>query len=75
MTTQSSLADCAIDAVSAVRAIGEQIDNEHPMRHAVRSMKRTAGQILFDAFRQARDLSYQAERLTKDYDDSKKGGQ
>lgn len=75
MSQTSSLADCAVDALSGVRSIGETMDTEHPMRHAVRQMKRTAEQILFDAFRQARDLSYQAERLIRDYDEDKKGGE
>lgn len=74
MSQTSSLADCAVDAISAVRSIGETIDNEHPMRHAVRNIKRTAEQILSDAFRQARDLAYQSERLVKDYEEDKKGG-
>lgn len=74
MSQVSSLADCAVDAISAVRAIGEQVDSEHPMRHAVRQIKRASEQILFDAFRQVRDLSYQADRLIKDYDDTTEGG-
>lgn len=65
-----SLADSAVIALAEVRAIGEKLDNEHPMRHAVRSMKRTAEQILSDAMRQATDISYQAKQLVKDHDEA-----
>ncbi len=68
-----SLADCAVEALALVRAIGENMDNEHPMRHAVRDIKRSAEQILSDANRQATGLAYLAQRLVKDYDADTKG--
>ena len=73
MQTQS-LADCAVSAISDVLAIGENMDDEHPMRHAVRNMKRTAEQIIADAMRQATELAYQAKKLVKDHDEAMKGG-
>lgn len=75
-TTMSneSLADRAVDALAEVRAIGENMDNEHSMRHTVRSMKRVAEQILSDAMRQATEIAYQAKRLVKDHDEAMKGG-
>jgi hypothetical protein len=57
-----------VDALARVRAIDEDMDNDHPMRHNVRSMKRAAEQILADAMRQAADIAYQAKQLIKDYD-------
>lgn len=73
MSNTQSLADCAVSALAEVRAIGETLDNEHPMRHTVRNMKRMAEQIMSDAMRQATELSYNAERLVKDYDEAMKG--
>lgn len=67
-----SLSDDAITALSAVRQVGENLDDDHPMRHVVRNMKRSAETILGDAIRQATDLAYQAAQLVKDYDDSLK---
>jgi poly-gamma-glutamate capsule biosynthesis protein CapA/YwtB (metallophosphatase superfamily) len=68
-----SLADDTIAALQAIKAIGENLDSlndEHPMRHAVRGMKRTAEAILTDAIKQATDIAYQANQLIKDYDAS-----
>lgn len=67
-----SLSDDVIDALSKVRQIGENLDDEHPMRHAVRNMKRSAETTITDAMRQATDISYQAAQLVKDYDESLK---
>ena len=64
----ASLADEAIIALAEVRAIGEKLGDEHPMRHAVRNIKRVAEDILTQSLRQVTDLSYQAERLVKDFD-------
>lgn len=66
-----SLADDVVIALAEVRAIGENMDNEHPMRHAVRSMKRTAEDIIGNAMRQATDLAYQATRLEKDFQEAR----
>lgn len=63
-----SLADCAVDALAKIGTIGQDMPDDHPMRHAVRSIKRTAETILSDAMRQAVDLSYQAKQMEKDYD-------
>ena len=71
MIQQPSLADCAVSALAEVRAMGEKIGDDHPMRHAVRSMRRVAENILSEAMRQAVDLAYQSERLVKDYDEAK----
>lgn len=67
-----SLSDDAILALSEVRRIGESMDDEHLMRHAVRNMKRSAETIISDAMRQATDIAYQAAQLVKDYDESLK---
>lgn len=72
MPTNNSLADDVIAALSEVRRIGENMDNEHPMRNSVRDMKRTAESIIAEAMRNATDLAYQAQRLVKDYDSSVK---
>lgn len=68
-----SLADCAVSALAEVRAMGDNMENDHPMRHAVRSMKRIAEQILSDAMRQAVDLAYQSKQLVKDHDEAMTG--
>ena len=67
-----SLSDDAVLALSEVRRIGEHLDDEHPMRYTVRSMRRTAESIISDAMRQATDISNQAAQLVKDYDESLK---
>lgn len=69
----TSLADDAVAALAEVKRIGEDMDNEHPMRHAAWSMKRTAETILSDAMRQATDLAHQARQLVKDFDKAQKG--
>lgn len=69
-----SLADCVVTALAEVRSMGELVNNEHPMRHVVRSMKNTAEKIISDAMRQASEIAYQAERIVNDHDDAMKGG-
>ena len=58
-----SLAESAVDALAAVRAMDANITNDHPQRHAVRYMKRLAETVLSDAFRQAHSLAWQAQDL------------
>ncbi len=66
MAEHPSLADQAVMALSMVKAMGEsRMSLEHPERHAIRSMKRVAEQILETAFRQAIDLAYQSADLPK----------
>jgi hypothetical protein len=64
----TSLSDDAISALSDVKRIDDDMDNEHPMRHAVWSMKRQAETLLSNAFRQATELAYLAGQVAKDYD-------
>ena len=61
-----SLADRAVDAIAAVRAMGEGLGMDHPERHAVRDLKRAAEAILETALHQARGLAYTAEGLSTD---------
>lgn len=61
-----SLADKAVDAIAAVRAMGEGLGMEQPERHAVRDLKRAAEAILETALHQARGLAYTAEGLSTD---------
>lgn len=70
MGTHTSLADDAVAALSEVRRIGENMDNEHPLRHSIRDMKRTAENIIAEAMQNATNLAHQAQRLVKDYDES-----
>lgn len=72
---QPSMADNAVDAIAAVRAMGEGLPIDAPERHAVRSLQRTAEDILIQAMRQARDLAYQAESLSKDMREAEKAAQ
>lgn len=64
--THQSLADKAVDAIAAVRAMGEGLGMDHPERHAVRDLKRAAEAILETALHQARGLAYTAEGLSTD---------
>jgi len=60
----TSLADDAVSALAAVRAMDAAMDVDHPERHSVRTLKRMAEQMLADAFRQAQELAYLATDLT-----------
>lgn len=70
----SELAGKAITSLAAVQSIGENIDNDHPMRHQVRTLRRTAERVLADAFCVSWELAMQADQLVKDYDKAVKGG-
>ena len=66
MNERQSLADQAVTALAMVKAMGESRTGlDCPERHAIRSMKRVAEQILETAFRQAIDLAYQSADLPK----------
>ena len=65
MAENMSLADQAVQALAMVHAMDEGVDNKHPERHVVRSMKRVAQQSLEAAFRNAIDLAWQAKDLRK----------
>lgn len=73
--SQESLADRAVATLAEVRAIGDSLTNDHPMRHSVRGMKMAAEQILADAMRQAADLAYRAKQLVKDHEDAMEAAQ
>jgi hypothetical protein len=64
MAESKSLADEAVAALAAVRAMDEGMDMTHPERHSVRSLKQTAQDVLLSAFRQAQTLAYLATDLT-----------
>lgn len=66
--TNESLADRAVMALADVKAMGANMDNNHPMRHNVRELKQSAEAILSHAIGQAQRLTYIAERLVKDFD-------
>ena len=63
MAENMSLADQAVQALAMVQAMDEGVDNEHPERHVVRSMKRVAQQALAAAFRNAIDVAWMAKDL------------
>ena len=67
-----SLADSAVDAIAAVRAMGEGMPADAPERHVVRNLKRMAEDIIGNALRHARDRAYQAEGLSKDMRESER---
>jgi len=69
MSTQS-LADQAVFALARVSEIGEDVPNDHPMRHAIRRMKQTAQKIMSDAALQATEIAYQAKDIKNDFDKS-----
>ncbi len=60
----NSINDRAIEAMTAVSQMGNRLTNESPERHIIRSLKRTAEQILSDAFIRATDLSFQAMNVS-----------
>jgi hypothetical protein len=70
-----SLADDIVICLAEVRTIGLNLDSEHPMRHAVHNLQRTAEDILSNASRQASNLAHQAHRIVKDFDAAKRGAQ
>lgn len=72
MSTQQSLADCAVAVLAEIRSIDANQDTSHPMRHTVRALKRVAERIMSDAMQQASDLAYQANQIVKDYDEAEK---
>ncbi len=59
-----SLADQAVAALAAVRAMDVGMDMSHPERHTVRDMKRAAEDALAFAFRQALMLAHTAADVT-----------
>ena len=63
----NSINDRAIEAMAAVSQIGNGLTNESPERHIIRSLKRTAEQILSDAFIRATDLSFQAMNVSNTF--------
>lgn len=68
--TQPSIADQAICVLAEIRSIDDAIPSDHPMRHNAWKMKRTAENILEQAFRQASDLAQHAKWLIKEYDEA-----
>ena len=65
MATQTSLADLAVETLAAVIEMGNEVDNECPERHAIRSLKRVAEEAITSGFRLALELSWQAKQLKK----------
>jgi hypothetical protein len=65
MSEPRSLADSAVAALAAVRAMDQEVTNEHDERHQIRTLKRLAEQTLADAFRRASELAYLAEDVRK----------
>lgn len=65
MATQTSLADLAIETLAAVIEMGNEVDNECPERHAIRSLKRVAEEAITSGFCLALELSWQAKQLKK----------
>ena len=63
----NSINDRAIEAMAAVSQIGNGLTNESPERHIIRNLKRTAEQILSDAFIRATDLSFQAMNVNNTF--------
>lgn len=65
----SSINDRAIEAMTAVSQIGRDLTNDSPERHIVRNLKRTAEQILSDAFCRVTDLHFQAMAVSDTFRD------
>lgn len=74
MAENMSLADQAVQALAMVKAMDEGLEIEHPERHAIRSMKRVAQQVIEAGMRSAIDLAWQAQdlrELARKIEDSK----
>lgn len=65
MATQTSLADLAVETLAAVVEMGNEVDNQCPERHAIRSLKRVAEEAITSGLRLALELSWQAKQLKK----------
>jgi hypothetical protein len=61
-----SLNDRAISALVAVKSI--DVSNDHPMRHAVRTIRDSAQNCLGNAFAQAERLAWTARDLVTEFD-------
>ena len=66
MSQTESLADKAVYTIAAVRLMCEGVSNDHPERHTLRAIKHSAETILETALRQARELTFLAEHLSRD---------
>lgn len=71
-----SLADRAVTTLAAVKSLGDQLPDDHPMRHSVREMKYLAQSILSSSIDEAQRLVFAASRIVNDYDkaQAEKGG-
>ncbi len=65
MAENMTLADQAVQALAMVKAMDEGLELEHPERHAIRNLKRTAQNVLEAGLRYAIDLAWQADDLRK----------
>lgn len=63
MAENMSLADQAVQALAAVKAIGAELTNDDPERHQVRLLQRLAEAQIAAGLRQAIDLAYMAKDL------------
>jgi len=63
MAENMSLADQAVQALAMVKAMDENLNMEHPERHAIRNMQRIAKQVIEAGLRSATDLAWQAQYL------------
>ncbi len=63
-----SNADAFISAVTRIGLMEDGISNEHPLRHTVRTLKRTAELILSNASWEAEGLAWAAINLVSDYE-------
>lgn len=66
MSQLESLADRAVDTLAAVRAMCEGVSNEHPERQTIRDLKQIAENLIEEALRQARHLTFIAQSLSSD---------
>lgn len=63
MAENMSLADQAVQALAMVKAMDENLNMEHPERHAIRNMQRIAKQVIEAGLRSAIDLAWQAQDI------------
>jgi len=61
-----STADHFVYALSKVREIDADVDNEHPHRHTLRCLRETANKVLYEAAITAKDIAMHAENLKRE---------
>lgn len=66
MGNQRSLADNTVHTLGEIQRMLDDVDNEDPMRHTLREMKRHAEKAVSDGITLAQDICNTARQLKRD---------